>query len=737
MGTKRIRFWAGAVAALGLLATVAACGQRERAPAAAPVAPPTIARADLFGEPVRFGAQLSPRGDRVAFLAPRDGVTNLWVMSVGAMDEARAVTDDRARGVRGFSWAADSATLLYQLDEQGVGDVRLYAVDAAGGEPRALTPTGARAEIVGISAADPGGVVVSLNQRDPSWPDLVRIDLTTGAQTRLVRNGNSAAVRGFSRFVLDRQNQVRLGLKTLADGSVEVFARDANARWYSLLTIPFEDSQGSQPLAFDADGRSFLMLDSTGRDRAALVRVDAYTAAKSVLGESARADVSDVWLDPATNAPEAFAANYLRAEWRALDQDAQADIDYLDRQLTGDFSVVSRSADDARWIVVEEGPTVAARSYLYDRGDRANRRLSLLFRHRPGLDQAPLQAMTPVEIEARDGLTLVSYLTLPTGSDANGDARPETAVPLVIVPHSGPWSRDAYGFNAVHQWLANRGYAVMSVNYRGSTGFGEAFLNAGNREWGGRMQEDLIDAVQWAVTNGIAQADRVAVVGQGFGGYAALAGLAFSPDQFRCAASYGAPANLSALVEGAPASSRDAWYLRVGDVRSAEGRAALRARSPLQRAGQITRPLLLAMGARDSAATRGEFDVIAQSLRARRVGLTSLVFPEEGADLVRPQNRLAYYAVLEHFLADCLGGRAEPAGASLEGAEMVAYDGATSVPGLSAFARRAVTPTPPPAEEALPVADDGAGGPVATSAAPADPVAREIAPRSPSPQPEQ
>jgi len=715
VGTSAIRFWAGALAALWLAGALASCGPRARAPAPPPAAP-QIARVDLFGEPARYGAQLAPRGDRVAFLAPRDGVTNLWVLSVGAMDEVRPVTDDRARGVRSFIWAADSTTLIYALDEQGDGRTQLFAVDANGGEPVALTPVNARAEIVGVSPADPGSVVVTINQRDANWPDLYRVNLSSGARTLVERNTNTGASRGFVRFVLDQENNLRLGLKALPDGGVEVFTQTLQGQWRSLFVIPFDDALLSSPITFEAGGASFLMLDSTGRDRAALVRVDAESGAKAVLGESARADVADVWLNPATNAPEAYAANYLRAEWRGLDADAQADLEFLDRQLTGDFSVVSRSADDARWIVVEEGPQTPARSYLYDRTDRSNRRLTLLFRHRPGLEQAPLQQMTPVEIEARDGLTLVSYLTLPVGSDANGDARPEAPAPLVVLPHGGPWSRDAYGFNAMHQWLANRGYAVLSVNFRGSTGFGKAFLNAGNREWGARMQEDLLDAVAWAVSSGVAQQDRVAIAGSGFGGFAALAGIAFAPETFRCAAAYGASANLAAVVDGAPAPFADGWRLRVGDTRTPEGRQALRDRSPLQRAGQIQSPLLLAMGGRDVRASRAEFDAIAQSLRGRRVALTSLVFPEEGAELLRPQDRLAYYAVLEQFLGDCLGGRIEPVGTAFEGANMIAYDGAASVPGLQAFARRPAAPPQPSVEqedeEAPPsVSSDGAGGP--------------------------
>jgi dipeptidyl aminopeptidase/acylaminoacyl peptidase len=701
VGTKTIRSWAGAVIALGLAAGVASCDRpSSNAPEAARSTTPLIARAELFGEAARRLGQLSPRGDRVAFLAPRDGVTNLWVLSVDAMGEARPVTDDRLRGVQRFLWAQDNATLLYLQDDRGDENWRLYAVDAAGGLPRALTPAGTRTEILGVSAGDPGGVVISLNQRDPTWPDVFRIDVASGARTLLQRNSGAP---GYARFVLDRDNNVRLGIRYLDNGGGEVVSF-ADGRATTLFAIPVEDAMLARPLAFEAGGRTFLMLDSTGRDRAALVRVDAASGVKTVLGESARADVVDVWLDAGTNAPEAFATEYLRREWRAIDADAQGDLDFLDSQLTGDFDVVSRSSDDTRWIVVEEGPTTPARSYLYERADRSGRRLTLLFRHRPGLEQAPLQPMTPVEIEARDGLTLVSYLTLPIGADANGDGRPEEPVALVLLPHDGPWARDSYGFNAMHQWLANRGYAVLSVNFRGSTGFGKAFLNAGNGEWGGRVREDLLDAVRWAVDNGVARADRVAIAGWGFGGYEAFAGLTFTPEQYRCGASFAGPANLFSMLDAASAATRPMLYQRIADARTAQGRQLLRDQSPFFRINQIRSPLLLALGGRDPRASRAEADQIAQALRARGPGLTYLVFPDEGRQLVRPQNRLSYLAVLEHFLGDCLGGRIEPVGASFEGASIHVFDGAVNVPGLTAFARRpAPRQTAPPA----PASDEG------------------------------
>jgi dipeptidyl aminopeptidase/acylaminoacyl peptidase len=591
-------------------------------------------------------------------------------------------------------------------------------VDAAGSASRALTPAGARAEIIGLSASDPGAVVVSLNER--GWPDVVRVDLTSGARTTLLRNEGP---RGYTNVLLDVNNAVRVGVRSRTDGSADIVAFEPRGRTRTLFEIPFADVMSTRLLGLEADGAHFVMLDSSlgqpdtpTRDRTALVRVDLANGERVVLGEGERADVVDVWIDPVTGAAEAFATEYLRREWRALNADSQADIEFLDRSMTGDFSVVSRNADDTRWIVVEESPTTPRRSYLFDRAGPAGRRLTSLFSHRPELQQAALQPMTPVEISARDGSTLVAYLTLPAGADANGDARPEQPLALVLLPHDGPWARDSYGFDAMHQWLANRGYAVLSVNFRGSAGFGKAFLNAGNDEWGGRIQEDLSDAVEWAVAQRIAEQDRVAIVGAGFGGYAALSGLAFTPDQYRCGASFAAPANLFAMLDLTPAWQRDQFYHRVADARTEAGRQLLRVRSPAFHAGRIRSPLLLAYGARDPRLTRGETDQVAQAVRLRGI-LTYLTFPDEGRQLVRPQNRLSYLAVLEHFLGDCLGGRVEPVGASFEGAAINVYDGAVNVPGLSAFSRRPVQPVVQPTAQILRDSED-AEEPDAGGAAP-------------------
>lgn len=688
---------AGIGLAIVLACLVVSC---DRESANAPVPPvaeaPLIPRVALFGNPERAQARISPKGDVISFLAPLNGYLNVFVSPVGGdLAKARPVTRDTVRGIRKHFWAADGSHILYLQDAGGDENWRLHSVNVDTGAQLDLTPVpGTQAKVIGITRTEPDWVLVGLNDRDPKWHDVYKINIKTGERRPVQRN-----VERFSEFVADHDNFLRLALRNMPDGSVEVHAFKLQGGWGKMFDIPFEDSLTTYPIGFTRDGKRFLMLDSTAGDKAVLVSVDALTGVKTTLGENRRADVSDVWIDPQTFEAEAYASEYLKNEWTGLDETARADIGYLDAQLVGDATVVSRSDDDARWIVVEDGPTTPLRVHLYERGEA--KKLTLLFDQRPALAGAPLQQMIPVEIPSRDGQTLVSYLTLPPGSDANGDGAPEQPVPLVINVHGGPWYRDSFGYNAEHQWLANRNYAVLSVNFRGSTGFGKAFINLGNKEWGGAMQHDLTDAMNWAIQRGVTTPDKVAIYGASYGGYAALTGLTSTPQQYACGVSIVGPSNLRTLFEAIPPyweSSRNEFYLRVGDPTKAEGAALLQERSPLTRAGAIVKPLLIAQGANDPRVKQAESEQIVSAMRARGLPVTYVLYPDEGHGFARPQNRISFYAMAEGFLQKCLGGRVEPIGRDFEGSSLEVKQGADQIPGLQEAV--AAMPRKPPAAAA-------------------------------------
>lgn len=698
------------VAAATALAVILALGGCKPPPKASsdvppPQAAPLIPRAALFGNPERAQARISPKGDYIAFLAPKDGYLNVFVMRAGEdVSTAKPITTDAKRGIRRYMWAENGAQILFLQDNGGDENWRLYAADVATGAIKDLTPmAGVQAQMIGASPREPDAVLVGLNNRDPRWHDVYKIDTRTGKRALIQRNTEQ-----FAGFYADQENIIRLATKALQNGAVEVWAFNGEGGWRKTSDIPFEDSQTSEPIGFEADGKSYLMFDSTNRDKAALVRVDAATGAKTVLGESPKADVSDVWLDPQTLTPEAFGAEYLKLEWSALTEDAKVDLDFLKANLKGEATVVSRTDDDTKWIVVEDGPTTPSATYVYDRTAKT---LTRLFDSRPALAGAPLTPMIPLEIPARDGLTLVSYLTLPPGADADGNGRPEAPAPLVLVVHGGPWARDSYGLNATHQWLANRGYAVLSVNFRGSTGFGKAFINAGNKEWAGKMHDDLLDAVQWAVKEKVAPADKVAIYGGSYGGYATLVGLTYTPTTFACGVSIVGPSNLETLFTSIPAyweSFKTQFFNRVGDPRTAEGRKLLAERSPLNKAGEIQRPLLVGQGANDPRVKQAESDQIVTAMQDKKIPVTYVLYPDEGHGFQRPQNRTSFNAISEAFLSKCLGGRVEPIGADFQGSSLQVKDGADLIPGVA----EALAALAPPAAPAAPT-----GTPAATPAA--------------------
>jgi len=389
--------------------------------------------------------------------------------------------------------------------------------------------------------------------------------------------------------------------------------------------------------------------------------------------------------NPITGKPEAVATTYLRKSWQVLDPAVEGDLEAIARLDDGDVEVIDRSGDDRVWILAfldDDGPV---KYWHWDRDTQEGR---YLFSNRSDLDGYALVEMKPVEITARDGLVLPSYLSVP----------PDTAgekLPMVLLVHGGPWGRDNWGYNSLHQWLTNRGYAVLSVNFRGSTGLGKALTNAGDLEWGGKMHDDLIDAVEWAVAEGIATADRVAIMGGSYGGYATLAGLTFTPEAFACGVDIVGPSNLVTLTGSIPpywAPMIELFASRIGDWRTEEGRAFLTQRSPLTHADKIVRPLLIGQGANDPRVKQAEADQIVAAMQAKGIPVTYVLFPDEGHGFARPANSLAFNAVTEAFLAECLGGRVESVGDDFEGSSIQVPAGADGVPGLSEA-------LPAPAEE--------------------------------------
>jgi len=648
------------------------------APAAGAAGPdPLIDRALLFGNPERTQGRISPDGTRISFIAPLEGVLNVWVAPIGDLGAARPVTSSTGRGIHQHLWGETGKHLLYLQDTGGDEDFHLYSVDLASGEVRDLTPFDkTRAQLVATSEEEPGHVVVGVNNRDPRLHDPYLLDLGTGKLSLIEQND------GFVEYVADHELELRLALRQRADGGQDVLQRTPAGKWTEFSTIPQADTRTTRFLGFDATNENVYMLDSRDRDTAALVRVALADGAKTVLYEDPRADVTEVLIDPSSHEVLAAGANFERLDWHAVASTVAPDLERLGAVLGPDWMRLASTNGGDQWIVVDNRPESPTTYYLYDRSDRS---LDELFVTRPELIGQPLAPMSSEVIPARDELSLVAYLTLPRWTDPDGDGRPRESLPMMLWVHGGPWARDEFGYDTYHQWFANRGYAVLSVNYRGSTGFGKEFLNAGNLEWAAGMHDDLIDAVHWAVEAGIAEPDRIAIGGGSYGGYATLVGVTFTPEQFACGVDIVGPSNLETLLSTIPPYWEpilNEFAARMGDPRTEEGRKLLQERSPLNRVAAIQRPLLIGQGANDPRVKQSESDQIVAAMQEKDLPVTYVLFPDEGHGFARPENAMAFNAIAENFLTNCLDGRAEPIGDALAGSSTTVPAGAGYVPGL-------------------------------------------------------
>lgn len=666
------------------LGLIISCAPKENETAEASI-PDIVDRELYFGNPEKIQVRISPDGKYFSYRAPVNGVMNIWVGPIDQPENAQPITKDTLRGVRNYQWTYKSGLLLYVQDKGGDENWHVHVVDVEKKTDTDLTPqedikgpdgkplidpsndkvVRPRAQIMNVSRETPDEILIQFNNTDPSNMDVHKINLNTRAMELVVKDD------AFLGIVADNLNNIRLASKTNPEGGQIVF-KYIDGAWEEYFRVPQEDMLTFGFFGFDKSNENVYMIDSRGRDKAGLYMLNVQTDEKKLLAENDKADISNVLVHPTSYEVEAFTTNYLREEWQALTNEMKADLDYLTTFKEGDLGIYFRSTDNNTWIIAYDSPQEYLKYYKYD---RENKKAELLVSSKPDFDKVELANMYPLEIESRDGLKLVSYLTIPRELDVNG--KTSSPAPTVLLVHGGPWARDGYGFNTIHQWLANRGYVVLSVNYRGSTGFGKNFINIAAEEWAGKMHDDLIDAVDWMVEEKIADKDKIAIYGGSYGGYATLVGLTFTPDVFACGVDIVGPSDLNTLINTIPPywkSFRDVFTHHIGDPDTEEGAALLAERSPLHRVDSIQKPLLIGQGANDPRVKQAESDQIAEAMNQKQIPVTYVLYPDEGHGFARPENSLSFFAVSEVFLGKHLGGRVQEIGDDFEGSSIQIID---------------------------------------------------------------
>lgn len=609
--------------------------------------PPLISREILFGNPERISPKLSPDGKYLAYIAPDEkNILQVWLRTIGHSDD-RILTADKKRGIRVFFWTYNPDQLIYTQDCDGDENFHLYSVDIKSNTVRNLTPfQGKKTQLVGQDHKYPDQVLVGINLKNSQKFDVYRVNLINGAVEFDTENpGNVVS------WTPDASFQVRAATASTPDGGYDLLYRDADNAWELIRHWGPEDE--GRAVSFSADGKTLYIQGNHDANTQRLLAVNLSTGQSSVIASDQEYDVGQIMIQPITRVIEAVSIYKDKNQWQILDESIAADFEAISKVTKGDFSVTSRDLEDKNWLVADLTDNGPVYYYAYNRETKTS---TFLFSSQPKLEGLQLESMQPISYSARDGLTIHGYLTTPVNI-------PSKNLPTVLLVHGGPWARDIWRYNPQAQWLANRGYVVLQVNFRGSTGYGKAFLNAGNREWAGKMHDDLIDASNWLVQQGISDPKKIAIMGGSYGGYSALVGLTFTPEAFACGVDIVGPSNLITLLETIPPywqPIKGIFYHRVGNLETEQ--EFLKSRSPLFKVDCIQKPLLIAQGANDPRVKQAESDQIVSAMRQANLPVKYVLYTDEGHGFARPENRLHFYAIAEEFLATYLGGRFEPIG---------------------------------------------------------------------------
>lgn len=679
---------------IALAAFVCASSLGPTATSASPAGPPLIPFEKFFAPAVVEAPLLSPDGKWVSYISRYQDAYNIFVAPIDDLARARPVTKETGRGIQWYSvsgavtyrWTPDSRFILYLKDNNGDENNRIYAVDVASGEVRNLTPGDkVRAHILAVSKSHPGhllaAVDTSFSQDSPSLLigyDIVDIDMATGARTSVMKKVPYLSV------IADNDLKPRLGLVARKDLGVDVVKLTGDGASAPFYHIGYDDLGGleatgqTDSLRISDDNRTVFLLDSVGRDKVAVVSFDLETGAKTVLASDDRVDIRDVLFDPATKRMQAYGADWTMLKWQAVDPAVKDDLAFLQSHHAGELHIPSRAADGRTWLV---NYRVADHPDTYYAYDSVKHTLKELFVTTPGLLGLPLVKMFPYVIKARDGLDLVGYYVLPLSSDPKQTGKPIKPAPTIVYVHGGPSDeRPEYAYAPLIQYFASRGYGLIYANFRGGAGFGRAFLRAGDGEWGGKMHDDVVDQVRWAIGQGIADPKRVAILGGSYGGYETLVAMTKTPDVFACGIDVVGPSDLSIPLPHWDPN----WMAKVmGDPRTPEGEAMLKARSPFYSAAQARHPILIGQGDQDARVPTAQSDKMVKAMQGAGVPVVYLRYPDEGHGFLRPENNFAFWSTAEVFLSKCVGGRAGPLSPALfKGSSVIAAAGGDYIQGL-------------------------------------------------------